>query len=580
MDRTRGSGASRARRRVAGALAALAGALSLGAVMAEAAAADAFACRGSALRADALVAGIGADAEPVVANPAGDPCAADARTAVTLPDALRSLASAGVARATTAADAGGASAYGGLTDASLLSAIAGGITLDAVEAEAGYRCVDGAAVPYAAGQVVGLRVLGSRVADTAARTELDVALAVPPLASVRLATLTLNDVTVTPTSVTRTGARLAVAPTIDLGLLRLIGLDAVVDALLGGLLGTDIVIAEARASLTGDPCAARAPEPPPPPPPGPSDPTPEPPVDPGLRPPVIDDGPPPRTPLTDATILYHATDAGVTLECRLDGGPWAACTGRSAYRDLALGEHCFDVRARRGDRVGPAIRHCWTVVALARGCTASYRHGYFINASSTRIGDRRLLFHATTRSADGTIRLATRVGRGRLGPVAYRLDGRVVARGPRATLRFAQLSRTGRHTLQVTARAGGRRAMIKRTFGYVNYVDVDCDGREVVGRLAPRVVRAGGARIAIVPQVPRTIQGTEKLRFVVRSSRRHALSRVHFALDGRRIRNHIRSIALTGRQLRADGMQTLTVRLVPRRGRAVTVQVPFRTARA
>lgn len=516
MDRMRTARPIGARARLAGLLAALAGALALGAATAETAAADGFACRGSALRVDALVAGIGADAEPVVANDGSDPCAADARTLVMLPDALRSLVSAGAAQATTAADGQGASAAGRLENATLLSAIATGITLDAVEAEAGYRCVDGTAVPYTAGQVVGLRVLGASIADTAAPTELDVALDVL-LTRVSLARLTLNEVTTTPTSVTRTGARLRVAASIDLGLLSVIGLDRVVDALLGRLLGTDIAIGEARASLVGDPCAASAPEPPGP---GPTDPGPPTPPGPGPGPGPTGHSPPPP---------------------------------------------------------GPGARA--TVGALPPGCIATHRHGYFINASSAPLGRRRLLFHATTDSAAGTIRLATRLGRGRLGAVAYRLDGRVVARGPRATLRFAQLRRTGRHTLQVTARAGGRRARITRAFRYVDYVDVDCDGREVVGPLAAKVVRVGGARITIAPEVPRTIQGTEKLRFVVRSSRRHALSRVHFALDGRAVRNHLRSVAFTGRQLRADGTQTLTVRLVPRRGRPVTVRVPFRTAR-
>lgn len=547
---------------------ALALAIAYVATTAPAASADGFGCRGSALRVDALVAGIGADAEPVVANGAFDPCAAQDRRLVTLPAALAAVADGGVADASTAATAdGGVEARGAITGVSLLGALSGGVGVAATEATAGFRCVAGSPVATSGGQVAGLTLFGQAVADTSQPATLDLNL----LGLIGVGQVRLNETVATPTSVTRTAVRVSIAPSLDLGLLGGIlgglGLPLDVRALLGGLLGTDVVLGEARAAVTGNPC---------PPVTTPRTPL-ETPVDTTIRAPVIDDGPPPSTPFDDATLLYHATQADVTLECRLDGGDWAACNGRSRYSGLALGEHCFEVRARRAGNAGPAARHCWTVVALPAGCTATYRHGYFVKAGNAALGRRQAVFHATSR--DGRLILTTRSAPGVLRAVDYRLNGTSIARTAGHTVPFAQLDRTRPQTLEVRVRGNGRARTIARTFRYVNYVALDCEGREVVDGIASRTVTVGGTRVAIRPEVPREVRGTTKLRFFVQPARRHALRAVSFSLDGRARREHARSAVLTARELKADGTQTLTVRLAPKRGAVKVVRIAFRTVR-
>ena len=67
---------------------------------------------------------------------------------------------------------------------------------------------------------------------------------------------------------------------------------------------------------------------------------------------VIDSGPPERTQDTSASFSFHASEepplalGGPTrFECRLDDGPWGACTSPKLYRGLIGGTHVFEVRA-------------------------------------------------------------------------------------------------------------------------------------------------------------------------------------------------------------------------------------------
>lgn len=562
MDLTAVTRPARGGRALALGLLACAVTIACAAALAPAASADTFTCRGSALRADALVAGLGVDAEPVVANAPNDPCAAQDRRLVTLPAALSGVADGGVAEAsTTSTPDGGVTARGAITGVGLLNLLGGGIGVAATEATAGYQCVNGAPVAQTGGQVVGLSLFGQAVPDTSAPTTLDLIVDLL-LLRLRLGTITLNQATTTPTAVTRTAVRVAISPGIDLGALGGI-LSPTLNALLRGLLGTDIVLGEARAGLVGNPC-----------PPVPRTPL-ENPVDTTIRAPVIDDGPPARTPLADATLLYHATQSDVTLECRLDEGAWGACNGRSDYRGLALGQHCFDVRARRGAAVGPSTRYCWTVVALPPGCTATYHHGYFVKAGNAALGRRQAVFHSTSR--DGQLLLSTRSAPGVLRGVSYRLNGAAVASTASHAIPFAQLDRARSQSLVVRVSGNGRSGTITRTFRYVNYVAVDCGGREVVDGIAPRTVTVGGTRVTIRPEVPSEIRGTAKLRFFVQPARRHVLRAVSFSLDGRARRDHARSAVLTAPQLQANGTQTLTVRLTPNRGATKVVTISFKT---
>ncbi len=56
-------------------------------------------------------------------------------------------------------------------------------------------------------------------------------------------------------------------------------------------------------------------------------------------------------------------EAGLTFECRLDGGSWTACTSPASYTTLANGPHLFEVRAK--DALGNAdatpASQAWTV---------------------------------------------------------------------------------------------------------------------------------------------------------------------------------------------------------------------------
>jgi hypothetical protein len=299
-----------------------------------------------------------------------------------------------------------------------------------------------------------------------------------------------------------------------------------------------------------------------------------PPVDTTLHAPVFDDVPPSSTPLTDASVLYHAFDKGVTLLCSLDGGARSACNGHSSYAGLALGRHCFSVVEGRSGAIGPAAQVCWTVTQLAPGCSASFHHGYFVTAGAVTLARRSVVFHATTDGKAGRIALQTTSK----APVrvSYQLDGHALSGGPRATLAYAQLDRTRSHTLTVTVTSGGKRARIVRRFRYASFVAVACGGRKVVGRIAPRTVRVGGAGVTISAQVPKDIRGTAKLRFLV-ADRSHVLRAVHFTFAGKALTQHALNAALTAQQLKTNGSQTMTVALVPKHGRAVTVRIAFRT---
>lgn len=566
MDLTATPRRSRGRRALALALLAAvtaATAFAVSAATASSASADSFSCRGSAARVDALVAGIGAAAEPVIANAPDAPCANDSRRLVTLPAALSSVLDGGVAEASTGVAANAASSRGAITGVSVLRLLGGGIGITALEGTAGYQCVNGSPVAQSGGQVVGLTLFGQAIADTSQPTVLDLTVDLR-LLRVRLGTIALNQTTTTPTSVTRTAARISISPSLDLGVLGPI-IGPTLNGVLGGLLGTDIVLGEARAGLNGTPCPPVA---------TPRTPL-ENPVDTTIRAPVIDDGPPARTPLTDATLLYHATQNDVTLECRLDGGSWSGCNGRSSYSNLSLGQHCFDVRARRGAAFGPTTTYCWTVTQLPAGCTANYHHGYFVKAGNTALGRRQAVFHSTSR--DGALVLTTRSNPGVLRGVSYRLNGATIATTADHTVPFAQLDRNASQSLVVRVKGNGRSGSITRNFRYVNYVAIDCGGREVVDGIAPRTVTVGGTRVTIRPDVPNEIRGTQKLRFFVQPAKRHVLRAVSFSLDGRPRREHARSAVLTAPQLQANGTQTLTVRLTPRRGTTRVVKIAFKT---
>ncbi len=60
---------------------------------------------------------------------------------------------------------------------------------------------------------------------------------------------------------------------------------------------------------------------------------------------TIDSGPPALTSSRAATFTFHATPAGASFRCSLDGGAESACASPQTYNDLADGSHTFTVRA-------------------------------------------------------------------------------------------------------------------------------------------------------------------------------------------------------------------------------------------
>lgn len=98
--------------------------------------------------------------------------------------------------------------------------------------------------------------------------------------------------------------------------------------------------------------------------------------------PVITDEPDDFTESTDATFRFRLgspsarsgsdgddddenddDDDDASFECSLDGSTFRTCESPKRYRDLGLGQHCFDVRHRtRAGRVGPPTRWCWTII--------------------------------------------------------------------------------------------------------------------------------------------------------------------------------------------------------------------------
>jgi hypothetical protein len=77
---------------------------------------------------------------------------------------------------------------------------------------------------------------------------------------------------------------------------------------------------------------------------------------------VIDSGPGSPTKATTAAFTFHATAAGASFACSLDGAAATACTSPASYSGLAQGSHTFSVAATANGSADPSpATQTWTV---------------------------------------------------------------------------------------------------------------------------------------------------------------------------------------------------------------------------
>ncbi|MCO5315807.1 MAG: hypothetical protein M9938_06570 [Solirubrobacterales bacterium] len=80
---------------------------------------------------------------------------------------------------------------------------------------------------------------------------------------------------------------------------------------------------------------------------------------------TITEAPAATTTDRNAGFDFTASKAGVTFDCRVDGGEWQSCSPVVTLNELKLGPHSFEVRAtdRHGNQ-GSAASHGWTVIRV------------------------------------------------------------------------------------------------------------------------------------------------------------------------------------------------------------------------
>jgi hypothetical protein len=78
---------------------------------------------------------------------------------------------------------------------------------------------------------------------------------------------------------------------------------------------------------------------------------------------VIDAGPQGTVRTAEAVLRFTSSEGGAAFQCRLDGGPFEACSSPRTYPGLAEGGHSFEARALSADgRPDPTpARHDWVV---------------------------------------------------------------------------------------------------------------------------------------------------------------------------------------------------------------------------
>jgi hypothetical protein len=80
--------------------------------------------------------------------------------------------------------------------------------------------------------------------------------------------------------------------------------------------------------------------------------------------PIITQQPENPTTSTNASVRFSDAEAGMSYQCKLDGGASLACnSGQANYTNLTVGDHCFQVLATDpAGNTSAAASTCWTVL--------------------------------------------------------------------------------------------------------------------------------------------------------------------------------------------------------------------------
>lgn len=210
---------------------------------------------------------------------------------------------------------------------------------------------------------------------------------------------------------------------------------------------------------------------------------------------TITDGPTGPVASTAATFAFTADEADSTYECRLDGGPFAACTSPQRYSGLSEGRHTFEVRsidAVENRDPSPAAR-TWSVAfppdlpapapapaALAPDLTGSSDPGARF-ATKLQILRSRVL--RRERKLDVLAPLSRRAGG----------EAEVSFQSAGQTVRFRETPKNGRLRFQRTIPA--EQARLGTGILTIRYAgDDDTRGEEIRLRAASRAARLDAGR--------------------------------------------------------------------------------------
>lgn len=281
--------------------------LAFAAAPAGAATGDHFTCRASALRVQGASA---LNSEPEVANPTGDPCVSS--HAGTANVNLTPLLSAGAGPASTTSSSSSGSAASQVANVNVQAL---GVTADAASASASYSCSQGSPTPAASSHVVNLSIGGATPITSSGPVSLSVG---------GLADVELNRTITSASSITQRAVDITV---------------------LGGPYnGAEIVLGEATAGLSGNPCDIGTT---------------------GLKPPGVLGGPPSSTP--SSPTFAFTFPPGTTIQCSLDHKPYAPCNATTTFTNLSTGWHVLSVREMLNGVQGPVYTFRWKVTGAAGG---------------------------------------------------------------------------------------------------------------------------------------------------------------------------------------------------------------------